>query len=205
MRRSQCQKPWQSRFRHHIVYRADEKRMKMLFGCPFNDPLINDVYGLIFLLDFGVIDISYYILWHWICPCCLVVLVFVYSSSLNVQEYMVTISNKIIEDAVKAVREDCSMENIKWVDNIFYWFTWCEFECWFFRRLAETIKKYRPESMEVKNVRKLWSFQKMIDCSFKINYYQHNFFQLNKKTFLMGTNIDSFSSFLLMPYYRIYW
>ena len=124
----------------------------------FNDPLITDVYGLIFLLDFGVIDISHYILRHWICPCCLVVLVFVYSSSLNVQEYMVTISNKIIEDAVKAVREDCSMENIKWVDNIFYWFTWCEFECWFFRRLAETIKKYRPESMEVKNVRKLWSF-----------------------------------------------
>ena len=109
-----------------------------------------------------------------------------YSSSLNVQEYMVTISNKIIEDAVKAVREDCSMENIKWVDNIFYWFTWCEFECWFFRRLAETIKKYRPESMEVKNVRKLWSFQKMIDCSFKINYYQHNFFQLNKKNLFNG-------------------
>ena len=135
------------------------KRWKCCLKALFNDPLITDVYGLIFLLDFGVIDISHYILRHWICPCCFV-LVFVYSSSLNVQEYMVTISNKIIEDAVKAVREDCSMENIKWVDNIFYWFTWCEFECWFFRRLAETIKKYRPESMEVKNVRKLWSFQK---------------------------------------------
>jgi len=57
------------------------------------------------------------------------------SKTMTIKEYMVTISNKIIEDAVKAVREDCSMENIK--------------------RLAETIKKYRPESMEVKNVRKL--------------------------------------------------
>jgi len=54
---------------------------------------------------------------------------------MTIKEYLMTISNKIIEDAVKAVREDCSLENIK---------------C-----LAETIKKYRPESMEVKNVRKL--------------------------------------------------
>merc|ERR1712181_132842 len=54
---------------------------------------------------------------------------------MTIKEYMMTISNKIIEDAVKAVREECSLENIK---------------C-----LAETIKKYRPESMEVKNVRKL--------------------------------------------------
>ena len=106
-----------------------------------------------------------------------------YSSSLNVQEYMVTISNKIIEDAVKAVREDCSMENIKWVDNIFYWFTWCEFECWFFRRLAETIKKYRPESMEVKNVRKLWSFQKWYIVHWRSIIISTIFFQLNKKTF----------------------
>ena len=36
----------------------------------------------------------------------------------NVQEYLVTISNKIIEDAVKAVREDCSLENIKWVQRL---------------------------------------------------------------------------------------
>merc|ERR1712032_499524 len=57
------------------------------------------------------------------------------AKTMTIKEYMVTISNKIIEDAVKAVREDCSLENIK---------------C-----LAETIKKYRPESMEVKNVRKL--------------------------------------------------
>jgi len=54
---------------------------------------------------------------------------------MTIKEYMMTISNKIIEDAVKAVREECSLENIK---------------C-----LAETIKKYRPESMEVKNIRKL--------------------------------------------------
>ena len=38
----------------------------------------------------------------------------------NVQEYLVTISNKIIEDAVKAVREDCSLENIKWVRSLFW-------------------------------------------------------------------------------------
>jgi len=57
------------------------------------------------------------------------------AKTMTIKEYLVTISNKIIEDAVKAVREDCSLENIK---------------C-----LAETIKKYRPESMEVKNVRKL--------------------------------------------------
>jgi len=57
------------------------------------------------------------------------------AKTMTIKEYMVTISNKIIEDAVKAVREDCSLENIK---------------C-----LAQTIKKYRPESMEVKNVRKL--------------------------------------------------
>jgi len=57
------------------------------------------------------------------------------AKTMTIKEYLVSISNKIIEDAVKAVREDCSLENIK---------------C-----LAETIKKYRPESMEVKNVRKL--------------------------------------------------
>ena len=31
-----------------------------------------------------------------------------------------TISNKIIEDAVKAVREDCSLENIKCVCCLFW-------------------------------------------------------------------------------------
>lgn len=55
--------------------------------------------------------------------------------TMTVREYMVSISNKIIEDAVKAVRENCSIDNI--------------------RHLADTIKKYRPESSEVKTVRKL--------------------------------------------------
>ena len=64
---------------------------------------------------------------------------------------MVTISNKIIEDAVKAVREECSLENIKWVQILVL------YETSISRCLAETIKKYRPESMEVKNVRKLWA------------------------------------------------
>lgn len=57
------------------------------------------------------------------------------SKTMTIKEYMVSISNAIIEEAVAAVRQDCSSENI--------------------RRLAETIKKYRPESAEVKNVRKL--------------------------------------------------
>lgn len=57
------------------------------------------------------------------------------SKTMTIREYMVSISNKIIEEAVKAVREDCSMDNI--------------------RHLADTIKKYRPESAEIKNVRKL--------------------------------------------------
>jgi len=55
--------------------------------------------------------------------------------TMTMREYIVTISNKIIEDAVKAVRDDCSINNI--------------------RHLAETIKKYRPESSEVKSVRQL--------------------------------------------------
>jgi len=57
------------------------------------------------------------------------------SKTMTIKEYMVSISNKIIEEAVAAVRQDCSSDNI--------------------RRLAETIRKYRPESAEVKNVRKL--------------------------------------------------
>ena len=47
------------------------------------------------------------------------------------KEYMVSISNQIIADAVQRVKEDCSMDNIK--------------------HLAETIRKYRPESAEIKN------------------------------------------------------
>ena len=46
---------------------------------------------------------------------------------------MVAISNQIIEDAVNRVKENCSMENIK--------------------HLAETIKKYRPESTETKEIK----------------------------------------------------
>ena len=51
------------------------------------------------------------------------------------QEYMVSNSNKIIEEAMQKVKEDCSLENIK--------------------HLAETIKKYRPESADIKNPKSL--------------------------------------------------
>ena len=51
------------------------------------------------------------------------------------KEFMVSISNEIIEDAMRRVKEECSMENIK--------------------HLAETIKKYRPESAEIKKVKSL--------------------------------------------------
>ena len=48
---------------------------------------------------------------------------------------MVSMSNQIIEDAVNRVKENCSMENIK--------------------HLAETIKKYRPESADIKKGKSL--------------------------------------------------
>ena len=44
----------------------------------------------------------------------------------NFQEYMCSISNEKIEEAVRRVKENCSSENIQ--------------------VLASTIKKYRPES-----------------------------------------------------------
>lgn len=57
------------------------------------------------------------------------------AKTMTIKEFMVSISNKIIEDAVKRVKEDCSMENIK--------------------HLAETIRKYRPESAEIKSTQGL--------------------------------------------------
>ena len=54
---------------------------------------------------------------------------------ITTKEFMVSMSNQIIEDAVARVKENCSMENIKY--------------------LAETIKKYRPESAEIKNGKSL--------------------------------------------------
>ena len=40
------------------------KGWKCCLDALFNDPLITDVYGLLFLLHFGVIDISHYISRH---------------------------------------------------------------------------------------------------------------------------------------------
>ena len=51
------------------------------------------------------------------------------------KEYLVSISNQIIADAVQRVKEDCYMDNIK--------------------HLAETIRKYRPESADIKTVKSL--------------------------------------------------
>jgi len=48
------------------------------------------------------------------------------AKTMTIKEYMVYIANSKIEEAVKKVRDECSLENI--------------------RNLAETIKKYRPES-----------------------------------------------------------
>ena len=48
---------------------------------------------------------------------------------------MCSVSNEIIEDAVKRVKEDCSSENIQ--------------------HLAQTIRKYRPESADVKHTQSL--------------------------------------------------
>ena len=51
------------------------------------------------------------------------------------KEFMVSISNQIIDDAVKRLKDECSMENIK--------------------HLAETIRKYCPESVDIKKVQSL--------------------------------------------------
>ena len=48
---------------------------------------------------------------------------------------MCSVSNKMIEEAMRRVKQDCSIDNIK--------------------HLAETIKKYRPESTEMKNSQSL--------------------------------------------------
>lgn len=57
------------------------------------------------------------------------------AKTMTIKEYMVSNSNKIIEEAMQKVKEDCSLENIK--------------------HLAETIKKYRPESADIKNPKSL--------------------------------------------------
>jgi len=57
------------------------------------------------------------------------------SKTMTMKEFMVSMSNQIIEDAVARVKENCSMENIK--------------------HLAETIKKYRPESADIKKGKSL--------------------------------------------------
>lgn len=57
------------------------------------------------------------------------------AKTMTMKEFMVSMSNQIIEDAVARVKENCSMENIK--------------------HLAETIKKYRPESAEIKSGKSL--------------------------------------------------
>lgn len=48
------------------------------------------------------------------------------AKTMTIKEYMMSFANKKIEEAVKRVKEDCSLANIQ--------------------NLAETIKKYRPES-----------------------------------------------------------
>jgi len=50
------------------------------------------------------------------------------SKTMTIKEYMCSVANDMIADAMKRVKENCSMDNIK--------------------NLAETIKKYRPESGE---------------------------------------------------------
>ena len=45
---------------------------------------------------------------------------------------MCSVSNKIIEEAMERVKADCSLDNIK--------------------HLADTIKKYRPESSDLKTL-----------------------------------------------------
>jgi len=53
------------------------------------------------------------------------------SKTMTIKEYMMSMANSKIEEAVKMVKADCSLQNIK--------------------NLADTIKKYRPESNQEKS------------------------------------------------------